>query len=86
VQDTGAGTLVGTKTFGKGTVQRIFPLSEGAAVKLTIAKYCTPKERFINGVGIQPDIIVENPKVKKEHKVKDLQKDKAVEILKDKLK
>lgn len=85
VQDTGAGTLIGTKTFGKGTVQRIVPLGDGA-VKLTIARYCTPKERFIHGIGIQPDIILENPKPEKGHKVKDLQKEKAIEVLKEKMK
>lgn len=86
VQDTSAGTLVGTKTFGKGTVQQIFPLDDGAAVKLTIAKYSTPKERFIHGVGIQPDIVIENPKVEKGHKGKDLQLDKAVEVIRGKIK
>jgi carboxyl-terminal processing protease len=85
VQDTGSGTLLGTKTFGKGTVQQIFPLDDGAAVKLTIAKYYTPKDRFIHGVGIQPDIIVENPKPEKGHKIKDLQKAKALEVLKGKI-
>ncbi|MCE5284358.1 MAG: S41 family peptidase [Pelosinus sp.] len=86
VQDTSAGTLLGTKTFGKGTVQQIFPLADGAAVKLTIAKYYTPKDRFIHGVGIQPDIIIENPKPEKGKKVNDLQKDKALEVLKEKVK
>jgi carboxyl-terminal processing protease len=85
VQDTSAGTLIGTKTFGKGTVQQIVPLDDGA-VKLTIAKYCTPKERFIHGIGIQPDIVVENPRPEKGHKVKDLQKNKAIEVLKEKMK
>ena len=61
VQDTGAGTLIGTKTFGKGSVQSIVKLSNDTAIKLTIAKYATPKNRFINGIGIEPDIKVENP-------------------------
>ncbi len=64
VQDTGAGTLIGTKTFGKGSVQSIVKLSNDTAIKLTIAKYATPKNRFINGIGIEPDVKVENP----EHK------------------
>jgi carboxyl-terminal processing protease len=64
VQDTGAGTLIGTKTFGKGSVQSILKLSSDTAIKLTIAKYATPKNRFINGIGIEPDIKVENPEVK----------------------
>lgn len=64
VQDTGAGTLIGTKTFGKGSVQSIVKLSTDTAIKLTIAKYATPKNRFINGIGIEPDIKVENPENK----------------------
>jgi C-terminal processing protease CtpA/Prc len=52
------------KTFGKGSVQSILKLSNDTAIKLTIAKYATPKERFINGIGIEPDIKVENPEPK----------------------
>ncbi len=61
VQDTGAGTLIGTKTFGKGSVQSIVKLSSDTAIKLTIAKYATPNNRFINGIGIEPDQKLENP-------------------------
>jgi carboxyl-terminal processing protease len=64
VQDTGSGTLIGTKTFGKGSVQSIMKLSNDTAIKLTIAKYATPNNRFINGIGIEPDIKVENPEIK----------------------
>ena len=80
-QDTGAGTLVGTKTYGKGSVQTVVRLDEGSAIKLTIAKYLTPKDRSINGVGIEPDIVVELP----ESKDKDVQLDKALEVLKSKM-
>lgn len=59
VKDYGAGTLVGTTTFGKGIVQRIFELKDGSAIKLTIAKYFTPKGNDIHKVGIEPDIEVE---------------------------
>ncbi|MBQ1248939.1 MAG: S41 family peptidase [Selenomonadales bacterium] len=58
IQDTKSGTLIGTKTFGKGSVQGVFPLHSGA-IKLTIAKYYTPNETLIDGVGITPDIVVE---------------------------
>ena len=51
--------LVGEKTFGKGSVQSIIPLPEGAGIKLTIAKYYTPSGECINGVGIEPDVKVE---------------------------
>jgi len=49
---------VGTKTFGKGSVQNLIPLSDGSAIKLTIAKYYTPKGVCIEGEGIAPDIEV----------------------------
>ena len=52
-------TLVGKTTYGKGIVQNIFPLEEGDAIKLTTAKYFTPKGNYIHGVGIEPDIEVE---------------------------
>jgi carboxyl-terminal processing protease len=56
IQDSGVGTLVGTKTFGKGVVQTIFPMRDGSAVKITTARYFTPKGRDINSVGIEPEI------------------------------
>jgi carboxyl-terminal processing protease len=62
IQDSGAGVLVGTKTFGKGVVQTIFPLPDGSAVKITTARYLTPKGRDINSVGIVPDIQVPDVK------------------------
>lgn len=60
VQDTKVGTIVGTQTFGKGTVQSIIPLTNGGAMKLTIAKYLTPNGRVIDGEGIIPDVVVDN--------------------------
>ncbi|MDO5155987.1 MAG: S41 family peptidase [Eubacteriales bacterium] len=59
VKDYEIGTLVGTNTFGKGIVQRMFPLNDGSAIKLTIAKYFTPKGNDIHKIGIKPDIEVE---------------------------
>lgn len=59
IKDYGIGTLVGTNTFGKGIVQRLFPLNDGTAIKLTIAKYFTPNGNDIHKVGIKPDIEVE---------------------------
>jgi carboxyl-terminal processing protease len=61
VQDDHAGTLIGTKTFGKGVVQETFPLPDGGAIKLTTARYRTPSGRDIEGTGITPDIIVAEP-------------------------
>nr|AAC45366.1 carboxyl terminal protease [Nostoc punctiforme PCC 73102] len=59
LQDDNRATLVGTRTFGKGLVQAVEPLDDGSGLKLTIAKYYTPKGRDINHVGIAPDITVE---------------------------
>ncbi|MEH2453495.1 S41 family peptidase, partial [Nostoc sp.] len=59
LQDDNRARLIGTRTFGKGLVQSVEPLSDGSALKLTIAKYYTPKGRDINHVGIAPDINVE---------------------------
>ncbi len=61
IKDVGAGTLVGTTTFGKGRVQTIMPLQDGSAVAITTAKYLTPKGTDIHKKGIEPDIVVEQP-------------------------
>ncbi len=58
LQDWGLAAIVGTTTFGKGSVQTILPLSDGAGLRLTTAKYYTPKGRTIQSTGIQPDIVV----------------------------
>jgi carboxyl-terminal processing protease len=60
LQDYKRGIIVGMKTFGKGSVQTVFPLADGSAVRLTTAKYFTPKGRSIQGEGITPDILVES--------------------------
>jgi carboxyl-terminal processing protease len=62
LQDYGRAIVVGTQTFGKGSVQTIIPLSDGSGLRLTTAKYFTPKGRSIHGKGITPDIVVEVPK------------------------
>lgn len=62
LQDHKRAVLVGEKTFGKGSVQSVLPLEDGAAIKLTTAKYYTPSERVIHGNGIEPDVkVVMNP-------------------------
>lgn len=59
VKDYKRGTLIGAKTFGKGSVQTLIPLPDGDGIKLTIAKYYTPSGVSIHGIGIEPDIKVE---------------------------
>ncbi|MGE5673168.1 MAG: S41 family peptidase [Mycobacterium leprae] len=61
LQDYGIAKLVGTTTFGKGTVQQLLSLSDGSAMKVTIAEYLTAKERHVHGIGLTPDVKVEQP-------------------------
>ena len=58
LQDAGRATIVGEKTFGKGLVQSVFPLPDGSALKITTARYTTPKGRDIDRIGIVPDVPV----------------------------
>jgi len=62
LQDWKRAVVLGTKTFGKGSVQTVIPLSDGSGLRLTTARYFTPKGRVIHGNGIQPDIVVEVPR------------------------
>ena len=88
VKDYGIGTLVGTTTYGKGIVQRLFPLPDGTAVKMTIAKYYTPNGNDIHKVGIEPDVEVELDDSLRQKSVitrsEDNQLQKALEILEGK--
>lgn len=81
LQDTKAATIVGTTSYGKGSVQTILPMSGEDAVKLTIAKYYTPSGRSIDGTGITPDVQVDMD----ENATEDVQLNKAIEVLKEKL-
>ena len=85
MKDTGKAELVGTTTFGKGIVQSVMPLSDGTAIKITIAKYFTPAGTDIHELGVEPDYVVELPNyatsavnVKRED---DTQLDKAIDII-----
>ena len=59
IQDYKKGIIVGTQTYGKGIVQTLKPLTDGSAIKFTIAKYFTPKGQDIHGNGVTPDVVVE---------------------------
>lgn len=80
IKDHNLGKLVGTTTFGKGVVQTLFPLDNGAGLKLTTARYLTPDRHDINKRGIEPDVKIEMP----EDAAEDIQMEKAIEIM-DKL-
>lgn len=81
LQDYGRAKLVGVTSYGKGSVQNWVPLSDNqGAVRVTIAKWLTPKERTIHGKGLTPDVVVEMTEADYQAK-RDPQLDKAVEVL-----
>src|SRR5690349_3499367 len=61
LQDHKRATVIGTQTFGKGSVQTIMPLGNNTAIKLTTARYYTPSGRSIQALGVTPDLIIEDP-------------------------
>ena len=61
LQDHKRAVIVGTKSFGKGSVQSIMPISDGSAMRLTTARYYTPSGRSIQSLGVSPDIVVDQP-------------------------
>lgn len=81
IKDYGRGVLVGEKTFGKGSVQTMMPLSNGAGMVLTTAVYMTPKGTIIHKKGVEPDVESKTPKEITAEK--DPQLDKAKEIIND---
>lgn len=64
IQDHGRGKIVGARTYGKGSIQTVFPLSDESAIKLTIARYYTPNGREVQAQGIEPDVPVAPPVAK----------------------
>lgn len=80
LKDNKRAALIGTQTFGKGSVQSVFELDDGSAVKITIAKYYTPSGVSIQGLGINPNIIIEEGE---DENAPDIQKAVAIEYLKD---
>lgn len=86
LKDYGVANVVGSQTYGKGIVQNIIGLSDGSAIKLTVAKYYTPNGNDIHKKGIEPDVIVEMEdaqwKEARDDETKDTQLQKAYELLK----
>jgi carboxyl-terminal processing protease len=88
LQDWERAVVLGAQTFGKGSVQTVIPLSDGSGIRLTTARYYTPKDRSIQTTGIKPDIVVEvaAKKGEKKHPVfreKDLEKHLENDTVKD---
>lgn len=81
LHDNGAAKLVGDKTFGKGSVQQIEPLSSGGELKVTVAKWYTPNGKNINKEGIDPDVKVRVSDDDLKNN-RDPQKDRAIELVK----
>ena len=69
LQDHARGILIGTQTFGKGSVQTIIPLKDGSGLRLTTARYYTPNGRSIQAKGIVPDIIVKLSRPEEEKEI-----------------
>lgn len=86
VQDHGRGIIMGIKSHGKASVQTIFPLKDGSALRLTTSKYFTPKGRSIHGSGIVPDVEIplEKPAVKAEEQDKTQRGEEVFEQLEKK--
>ena len=91
VKDTDTGTLVGTTTFGKGLVQRLFPLPDGSALNITIQKYYTPNGTSIHEVGVEPHESVDLPEQYRGNAIANIPKEadtqlqKAIEVMEKKL-
>lgn len=86
VRDNKAGTLVGTTTFGKGLVQSVVELDDHSGYTLTTAQYFTPSGEYIHKKGITPDVVVEMPREDEGIEEKDIQLQKALAIINEKLK
>jgi len=76
LQDHKRATVIGTQTFGKGSVQTIMPLGNATAIKLTTARYYTPSGRSIQAKGITPDIIIEEPGASAESRLREVDLDR----------
>jgi len=83
LQDHKRAIVIGRKTFGKGTVQTIFPLIDGSGLRLTTAKYYLPSNRAIHGTGIEPDINIEIKKDNETSQADDVLKKESDDPLKD---
>ena len=81
IRDHKRGPVIGVKTFGKGSVNTMRELSDGSGLTYTISRWLTPAETLIEGVGLEPDIVVAQPQDSGD----DVQLKKAIEVLEAKL-
>jgi carboxyl-terminal processing protease len=81
LQDYGRATLVGVKTFGKGSEQEIHPFDDGSTARITVANWYTPRQRTIQKSGLMPDVVVQAP----DNGTADPQLDKAVDVVQGKI-
>ena len=85
LQDHARAVIIGQQSYGKGSVQSVQPISNGGAVKMTIAHYLTPQSKVINKVGVLPDVVVKmDPKLQASEST-DVQLKRALEVLRSKL-
>ena len=87
LKDHNKAKIIGTKTYGKGVIQQLMTLEDGSGLKVTIEEYFTPNRNKINGVGIDPDEVVELPDAVENILIvteeEDTQLKRAIEILQD---
>ncbi len=86
IQDSGAGTIIGTQTYGKGVVQTVYSLQDGTEVKLTISEYFTRNGHEINKIGVTPDQTVEFDSEEYQKSGTDNQLETAIETITEKIK
>ena len=79
IMDHDRATVIGTTTFGKGSVNNLWPLGDGSGINFTVARWFTPSGNLIEGMGLTPDVVVEVP----EGEDDDIQLDQAIELLKE---
>ena len=79
IMDHDRATVLGTTTFGKGSVNNLWPLGDGSGINFTVARWFTPNGTQIEGEGITPDVVVEVP----EGETEDIELDRAIELLKE---
>ena len=81
LRDINGVKLIGEKTFGKGTVQELQELKDGSMLKITVANWVTPSGVIIDNEGLKPDIEIKNPEIVQGEEVKDLQLEKALQVV-----